>query len=84
MCLSVPGRITEITHDGSLLMATVDFGGISKEICLDYVPEAQVGQYVLVHVGFALSLLDEEEAVARLELVRELAELQDELDSNSS
>ena len=84
MCLSIPGRIAEIRQESSLLLGSVDFGGVSKEICLDYVPEAQVGQYVLVHVGFAISLLDEEEALARLEMFREMAELAEELNSNNS
>lgn len=83
MCLSIPGRIVEIRQEGSLPMGSVDFGGVSKEICLAYVPEAQVGQYVLVHVGFAISLLDEEEALARLEIFREMAELADEIDSSN-
>lgn len=82
MCLSIPGKITQIKQSGSLLMGDVDFGGISREICLDYVPEAKVGEYVLVHVGFAISLLDEEEAMARLEMLREMADLADELDAN--
>ena len=83
MCLSIPARITEIHQDGSLLMGSVDFGGVSREICLDYVPEAQVGQYALVHVGFAISLLDEEEAMATLAMLREMAELEDELGPNT-
>jgi hydrogenase expression/formation protein HypC len=83
MCLSIPARITEIHQDGSLLMGSVDFGGVSREICLDYVPEAQVGQYALVHVGFAISLLDEEEAMATLAMLREMSELEDELGPNT-
>ena len=83
MCLSIPARITEITQRDSLLMGTVDFGGVAREVCLDYVPEAKVGQYVLIHVGFAISLLDEEEALATLALLREMAELEDEIDANS-
>ena len=83
MCLSIPGRIVKIRQEGSLLMGSVDFGGVTKEICLDYVPEARGGQYVLVHVGFAISLLDEEEAMARLEMFREMAELTDELEASN-
>jgi hydrogenase expression/formation protein HypC len=82
MCLSIPGKITEITQAGSLLMGTVDFGGISREVCLDYVPEAQVGQYVLIHVGFAISLLDEDEAMERLNTIREIENFEDELKSD--
>lgn len=83
MCLSIPGKITEIRQDGSLLMGSVDFGGVSREICLDYVPEANVGEYVLIHVGFAISLLDEQEAMARLDMLREMAELEDDLDAST-
>lgn len=84
MCLSIPGKITKIYQQGSLLMGAVDFGGLSKEVCLDYVPEAQVGQYVLIHVGFAISVLDEEEAMERLNAIREIAEFDEEIRSNSN
>ena len=84
MCLSIPGRITEIKQDRSLIMGKVDFGGITREVCLDYVPEAQVGQYVLIHVGFAISVLDEEEAMVRLNTIRELADFEEELKSDTS
>ena len=83
MCLSIPAKITEIKQGSSPLMGIVDFGGVSREICLDYVPEAQVGQYALIHVGFAIGLLDEEEAMATLELLREMSELEDEPGTNS-
>ena len=79
MCLSIPAKIIEIKSDSSPLMGIVDFGGVSREICLAYVPEAQVGQYALIHVGFAISVLDEEEALATLEMLREMSELEDEL-----
>lgn len=72
MCLSIPGKITEIYEDGSLLMGKVDFGGVLKEVCLAYVPEAQAGQYVLIHVGFAINILDEDEAMARMDMIREI------------
>lgn len=82
MCLSIPGKITEIYEDGSLKMGKVDFDGVLKEVCLDYVPEAQTGQYVLIHVGFAISVLDEDEAMERLSAIREIAEFEDELNSD--
>lgn len=82
MCLSIPGRITEIYKDGSLVMGKVDFGGVIKEVCLDYVPEAQTGQYVLIHVGFAISVLDEDEAMERLNTIREIAKFEDEINSD--
>ncbi len=62
MCLGVPGRIITIKNRDGLKMADVDFGGVRREVCLDYVPEAEVGNYCLVHVGFALNLLSETEA----------------------
>jgi hydrogenase expression/formation protein HypC len=83
MCLSIPAKITEIKQEGTLLMGSVDFGGVSREICLDYVPEAKVGQYALIHVGFAISLLDEEEALETLSMLREMAALEDELETNT-
>ena len=72
MCLAVPGRVVEIMDDGDIAFrrGRVDFGGIRKEINLAYVPEAEVGKYVLVHVGFAISVIDEEEAQARLQVPR--------------
>ena len=77
MCLGIPGKILEIREHEGLPLAKVEFGGIAKEICLAYVPEAQVGDYVLVHVGFALSRIDEQEAQQLLDTVREIAEFSD-------
>jgi len=74
MCLAIPGRITEIVETNGLRMGLIDFSGMVKEICLEYVPEAEPGDYVLVHAGFALSLLDEAEANQSLALWRELEE----------
>ncbi len=78
MCLAVPGRIVEIYTSEGLRMARIDFGGAVREACLEYVPEAQVGDYAIVHVGFAISLLDEDEAREKLDLFRTLAEAGDE------
>jgi hydrogenase expression/formation protein HypC len=75
MCLGIPGKVIEIRDGGPLRMALVDFGGARKEACLAYVPEVQVGEYVIVHVGFAISRLDEEEALRTLEMLRTLDEL---------
>ncbi|MBD3160493.1 MAG: HypC/HybG/HupF family hydrogenase formation chaperone [Candidatus Eisenbacteria bacterium] len=72
MCLAVPGKITEIHDSDGIRMGTVDFGGVRQEVCLQAVPEAQVGQYVIVHVGFALNVLDEEEARETLDLLRQM------------
>jgi hydrogenase expression/formation protein HypC len=62
MCLGIPGKVVETYREDDVLMGKVDFGGIQKRVCLEHVPEAKVQDYVLVHVGFALSLIDEEEA----------------------
>ncbi|MGC8874481.1 MAG: HypC/HybG/HupF family hydrogenase formation chaperone [Chloroflexia bacterium] len=72
MCLAIPGRVVEIDDSGFLRMAKVDFGGIVREVCLAYVPEAQVGDYVIVHTGFAISRLDEAEALETLRLLSEI------------
>ena len=78
MCLAVPGRLVEITDaDPVLRSGKVSFGGVSKTVNLAYVPEAVIGDYVTVHVGFALSVIDEEEAYQVFEYLREMAELAD-------
>lgn len=79
MCLAVPGKIISISEndDPILRMGKVSFGGIVKEVNLAYVPEAQVGDYVIVHVGFAISKLDEAEAQKVFEYLREMGELQE-------
>ncbi len=79
MCLGVPGKIIETYQDGELRMGKIDFGGVVREACLAYVPEAEVGDYAVIHVGFAISLLSEEEAQASLEILSELADIQEEL-----
>ncbi len=76
MCLGVPGQILEKSENPlGMTMARVRFGGIVKEICLAFVPEAEIGDWVLVHVGFALSKIDEEEAARVFELLDEIVEL---------
>jgi hydrogenase expression/formation protein HypC len=77
MCLAVPGRLVEVTGEGEMRMGRVDFSGVTRETCLAYVPEAQVGDYVLVHVGFALSRVDEQAAIETLRTLAELGELED-------
>jgi len=79
MCLAVPGKIIEIYEQGDLHMAKVDFGGISREVCLNYVPEAKVGEYCVIHVGFAISLLDEKEAMETLDLLKQIENFEEEL-----
>jgi hydrogenase expression/formation protein HypC len=79
MCLAIPGKLIEIYQKDSLRMAKIDFGGISKEICLEYTPEAKVGDYALIHVGFAISLMDEDEAQETLKLLKEIDEIENEI-----
>lgn len=79
MCLAIPGKITEIYETAGLTMGRVDFGGIVKEACLAYIEDPQVGEYTMIHVGFAISKVDEEEAFRTLELLREMGELAAEL-----
>jgi hydrogenase expression/formation protein HypC len=74
MCLAVPGKITEIYVRDGLTMGRLDFGGVAREACLTYVPEARVGDYAIVHVGFALNLLSEAEAEATLETLRQIVD----------
>jgi hydrogenase expression/formation protein HypC len=77
MCLGVPGKILQIDENSALgmPMGKVSFGGIAKEVCLAYVPEAQVGDYVIVHAGFAISSIDEAEAMEVFDLLRQMGEL---------
>lgn len=76
MCLAVPGKVLEVWGESEIdRMARVSFGGIVKEVCLAYTPDAQVGEYVIVHVGFALNKVDEEEAYRIFEQLREMEEL---------
>jgi hydrogenase expression/formation protein HypC len=76
MCLGVPGKVIEITGEEPLRMGTVDFGGIRREACLAYIPEVQLGDYVVVHVGFAISKVDEEEAARSYALLAEMDNLE--------
>lgn len=79
MCLAIPGRIVEIYEEKGLRMGKLDFGGTVKRACLQYLPEVQIGDYALVHVGFALSKVDEEEAAKTYQLLEEMGEVQREL-----
>ena len=80
MCLGVPAKIVEMYEKDGLQMARVDFGGVTREACLAYVPEAKVGDYCLIHVGFALNLISEEEARETLELLKQVTDLSSEID----
>lgn len=80
MCLGIPGRIVDRRDDAGLAVGTVDFGGVRREVCLAYVAdEVEVGDYVVVHVGFAIAKVDEQEAHRTFEVLREMSQL-DELD----
>jgi hydrogenase expression/formation protein HypC len=72
MCLAIPGKILEIDTSVSPVMGKVSFGGIKKEVCLELVPEAKIGNYVIVHVGFAINMMDEDEAQETLTLIDQM------------
>lgn len=75
MCLAIPGKVVETFAQNGMQMAKVQFGGVTREACLEYVPETKVGEYVLVHVGFAISRIDEDEARRTYEALAELDQL---------
>lgn len=72
MCLGVPGRIVEKYERQGIMMGKVDFGGVTKEVCLAYMPEIQLGEYAIVHVGFAITQVDEQSAHETLDLFRQM------------
>ncbi|MEU9965833.1 HypC/HybG/HupF family hydrogenase formation chaperone [Streptomyces malaysiensis] len=78
MCLAVPGRVVGIEERDGAPMARVDFGGVVKDVCLAYLPEIEVGEYAIVHVGFAIQRLDEESALATLRLFERIGALDEE------
>ncbi len=77
MCLGIPGKVTELYTANGMKMGKVDFGGVVKEACLEYLPDIRVGDYTIVHVGFGISQLDEEEARQTLALLREMDMLEE-------
>ncbi|MBE9479020.1 MAG: HypC/HybG/HupF family hydrogenase formation chaperone [Chloroflexi bacterium] len=79
MCLGVPGRVNELYEANGLKMGKVDFGGVKREVCLEYVPEIEIGEYVIVHVGFAINQMSEEEAEETLDLLRQIIDIEDEI-----
>jgi hydrogenase expression/formation protein HypC len=80
MCLAVPGKIVDIYEKNGLQMGKIDFGGgVLRETCLAYVPEAKVGDYTIIHVGFALNLLSEQDALETLAMLQEISDLGEEL-----
>lgn len=84
MCLGVPGKITDIYEKNGLLMGKIDFGGgVLRETCLAYVPEANIGDYTIIHVGFALNILSEVEALETLAMLEEITNINDEIGSEN-
>jgi len=80
MCLGIPGKIIEFIDSPGLRMCKVDFGGVVRQVCIETIPEAKIGDYTIVHAGFALSLLSEEEAMLSLEALQELAIAEQQFD----
>jgi hydrogenase expression/formation protein HypC len=76
MCLGVPGKVVERYEDEGLPMAVVDFGGIRRKACLAYAPEVGIGSFVVIHVGFAISVVDEQEAVRSYQLLTEMGNIE--------
>jgi hydrogenase expression/formation protein HypC len=83
VCLAIPGRVAETWRENDILMGRVEFSGVLRRVCLDHVPDAGVNDYVLVHVGFALSKIDPAEAARVFEILKELKQL-DELEAPGS
>ena len=78
MCLGIPAKVIELYETNGLKMAKVDFGGVVKEACMEYLPEVKLGDYTIVHVGFGLSILDEQEAMETMELLKQIDALGEE------
>jgi hydrogenase expression/formation protein HypC len=72
MCLAIPGKVLDIDREATPLMGNVSFGGVQKKVCLEWLPDVLVGDYVIVHVGFALSKVDEQEALETLKMLRDM------------
>jgi hydrogenase expression/formation protein HypC len=79
MCLGIPGKIIETYETNGLRMGKVDFGGVQREACLAYVPEAEIGDYTVIHVGFAISRLSEQEANETLAILQDMVNLEEEI-----
>jgi hydrogenase expression/formation protein HypC len=84
MCLGVPGKVVELYETNGVRMGKVDFGGLTKEVCLAYVPEITLGDYTIVHVGFAITQLDEASAQESLALLRQMGSLAEALEGGES
>ncbi|GIV66165.1 MAG: HypC/HybG/HupF family hydrogenase formation chaperone [Chloroflexota bacterium] len=84
MCLGIPGKIVELYQQAGLRMAKIDFGGVLREACVETLPEAKVGDYAIIHAGFALNLLNEQEALETLQLLRNAGVLDEELNTSAA
>ena len=82
MCLAIPGRVEAVYEANGTKMGKVNFDGITKEVCLAYLPDIEVGDYTIVHVGFAISKIDEKSALETLQVFRDMGILEDELNAN--
>jgi hydrogenase expression/formation protein HypC len=78
MCLAIPGKVIELYETHGMKMARVDFGGVIKEACMEYLPEVKLGDYTIIHVGFGLSILDEKEAFETMDLLRQIDSMGEE------
>ena len=81
MCLGIPAKVIELYQANNVKMARVDFGGVIKEACMEYLPEIKVGDYTIIHVGFGLSILDEQEAMETMDLLKQIDALGDEIET---
>ena len=84
MCLAIPGKVVEMNASVSPMMGKVNFGGIKKEVCLELVPEVKIGNYVIVHVGFAITMMDEDEAQETLKMIDQMNALENEEKNDST
>jgi hydrogenase expression/formation protein HypC len=78
MCLGIPGKVIELYESNSMKMAKVDFGGAIKEACMEYLPEIKLGDYTIIHVGFGISILNENEAAETMEMLKQISALGEE------
>ena len=83
MCLGIPAKVIELYETNGMKMAKVDFGGVVKEACMEYLPEVKLGDYTIVHVGFGLSILDEQEAMETMDLLKQIDALGEEIPGGS-
>ncbi len=81
MCLGIPAKVIELYEKDGMKMARVDFGGAIKEACMEYLPEIKLGDYTIIHVGFGLSILDEQEALETMELLKQIDAIGDEAET---